>query len=58
MARFIIRFATDESGATAVEYGLVASLIAVAIVGVLGTVGINLRDKANDIAEMIGDAGR
>ena len=52
------RFAADESGATAVEYGLVVSLIAVAVVGVLGTLGINLRNKALDIADAIGDAGR
>jgi pilus assembly protein Flp/PilA len=32
----------DESGVTAIEYGLIASLIALAIVGVLSTVGGNL----------------
>jgi pilus assembly protein Flp/PilA len=58
MANLMVRYATDESGTTAIEYGLVASLIAVAIIGVLGTLGINLRDKANEIAEAIGDAGR
>lgn len=58
MAQLILRYVADDRGATAVEYGLVASLIAVAIVGVLGTVGVNLRDKANEIAEAIGDAGR
>ena len=58
MARLVMRYAADESGATAIEYGLVASLIAVAIIGVLGTLGLNLRDKANEIAEAIGDAGR
>lgn len=58
MVRVILRYAADEQGASAIEYGLVASLIAVAIVGVLGTVGVNLRDKANEIAEAIGDAGR
>ncbi|MGE3622719.1 MAG: Flp family type IVb pilin [Bdellovibrionales bacterium] len=35
----MIRFMKDESGATAIEYGLIASLIAVAIVGVLLTLG-------------------
>jgi len=57
MSRHIRRFAADETGAAAIEYGLVASLIAVAIIGVLATLGINLRDKANDIAEAIADAG-
>ena len=58
MANLMVRYAADESGASAIEYGLVASLIAVAIIGVLGTLGINLRDKANEIAEAVGDAGR
>ena len=58
MANLVVRYAADETGASAIEYGLVASLIAVAIIGVLGTLGINLRDKANEIAEAVGDAGR
>ena len=58
MANLMVRYAADESGASAIEYGLVASLIAVAIIGVLGTLGINLRDKAKEIAEAVGDAGR
>jgi pilus assembly protein Flp/PilA len=32
----------DESGVTAVEYGLIAALIAVAAVAILGNVGTNL----------------
>lgn len=58
MASLMVRYVADESGTSAIEYGLVASLIAVAIIGVLGTLGINLRDKANEIAEAVGDAGR
>ena len=37
--KFLIRLTRDESGATAIEYGLIASLIAVAIVGVMLTLG-------------------
>ena len=37
--RNIVRFIKQEEGATAIEYGLIASLIAVAIVGVLVTLG-------------------
>lgn len=37
------KFLCDESGATAIEYGLIASLIAVAIVAVLLTLGPQLR---------------
>lgn len=38
----LTRFMKDESGATAIEYGLIASLIAVAIVAILTTVGSSL----------------
>ena len=37
--RNFIRFIKQDEGATAIEYGLIASLIAVAIVGVLVTLG-------------------
>ena len=36
------RFLTDESGATAIEYGLIAGLIAVAIITALGLLGDNI----------------
>ena len=39
MRQVIARFIKTEEGATAIEYGLIASLIAVAIVGVLLTLG-------------------
>ena len=32
----------DETGATAIEYGLIAALVSVAIIGILGTLGDNL----------------
>ncbi len=35
MTNLFSRFVRDESGATAIEYGLIAALIAVAIIGVL-----------------------
>lgn len=57
MARLMLRYVADEGGASAIEYGLIVSLIAVAIVGVLGTLGINLRNKAMEIADAIGTAG-
>ncbi len=38
----IMNFFKNEEGATAIEYGLIASLIAVAIVGVLTTLGPKL----------------
>ena len=43
MTKFISRFAKDESGATAIEYGLIAALIAVALITVLGTMSGQLK---------------
>ena len=43
----------DESGAAAVEYGLLAGLIAVVIVGSVTTLGTTLRDIFADIAGKI-----
>jgi pilus assembly protein Flp/PilA len=40
----------NEDGATAIEYGLIAALIAVAAVTVMGTVGSNLSTTFNCIA--------
>jgi len=39
MRNFINRFAKDESGATAIEYGLIAALISVVIIGALIAIG-------------------
>jgi len=47
------RFARDESAVTAVEYGLIAALIAVFIIGALTAVGINLALLFNNIAVRI-----
>lgn len=41
---------SDEAGATAIEYGLIAALIAVAAVVVMGQVGTNLSSTFNTIA--------
>jgi pilus assembly protein Flp/PilA len=43
MSNFVTRFVKDEGGATAIEYGLIAALIAVVIVGAVGAIGTNLR---------------
>jgi pilus assembly protein Flp/PilA len=44
------RFVRDESGATAIEYGLIAALIAVVIIGTLTAIGTNLSTKFNSVA--------
>ena len=50
MSKFMTRFAQDESGATAIEYGLIAALIAVVIIGALTLVGTSLQAKLNSVA--------
>ena len=42
MKNIVSRFAKDESGATAIEYGLIAGLIAIAIIGAATTLGTQL----------------
>jgi len=42
MSKFVTRFLKDESGATAIEYGLIAALIAVVLVGAVGALGTKL----------------
>ncbi len=50
MSNFLSRFAKDESGATAIEYGLIAALIGVAIVSGARLIGTNLGSLFNNIA--------
>ena len=50
MSKFATRFIKDESGATAIEYGLIAALIAVVIIGAVTTVGTNLKATFNNVA--------
>jgi pilus assembly protein Flp/PilA len=47
--QFIRRFLADEAGATAIEYGLIISLIAVVIITAVTSVGTNLRAKFNAV---------
>ena len=43
----------DEKGATAIEYGLIASLIAVVLVGALRAIGTNLIPTFNNVANNV-----
>lgn len=43
-----------ESGATAIEYGLIAALIAVAIIGALNTLGSDLGSTFDEVAAQVG----
>ena len=46
----LARFLSDEFGATAIEYGLLAALIAVVIIGAVKVVGTTLNDSFNSVA--------
>jgi pilus assembly protein Flp/PilA len=50
------RFAADESGATAIEYGLIAALIAVAIITALNSLSTNLKNTFNYVGAQLGTA--
>jgi pilus assembly protein Flp/PilA len=46
-------FLSDESGVTAIEYALIASLIAVAIIGAVTTVGTNLSTVFTEVGNTL-----
>ena len=50
MKKLMQSFLNNESGATAIEYGLIAGLIAVVIIVAVTSVGSNLANKFNAIA--------
>ena len=50
MIAILKKFAADEGGATAIEYGLIAALISVVIITALTTVGSNLSTKFTSVA--------
>ncbi len=50
MKTLFARFVKDESGATAIEYGLIAALIAVAAIGAMGSLGTKLNSTFTSVA--------
>ena len=56
MSKFVTRFLKDESGATAIEYGLIAALIAVVLVGALQAVGGSLEGAFQKISDDVDGA--
>ncbi len=54
MNSFATRFFKDESGATAIEYGLIAALIAVVIITAVTALGTNASDKFTEVADAMG----
>ncbi|MCO7642491.1 Flp family type IVb pilin [Pseudomonas sp. S 311-6] len=57
MKEQIVRFLKDEDGATAIEYGLIAGLIAVVIIAALATLGDELDKAFVKISEAIANPG-
>lgn len=57
MVRFIRAFARSRDGATAIEYGLIAALIAVVTIAGLTTLGTTLNTKYNTVATDVSSAG-
>ena len=49
LKRIFLNFLSDESGATAIEYGLIAAGISLAIIAVVNGLGSNLNDKFTSI---------
>lgn len=47
-------FFSNESGATAIEYGLIAALIAVAIIGAVTALGTNASATFDKVAQQMG----
>jgi pilus assembly protein Flp/PilA len=47
------RFLRDEDGVTAIEYGLIAALIAIVIIGSVKTLGTNLNSVFSDVAASV-----
>lgn len=53
MTKFVSKFVNNESGATAIEYGLIAALIAVVLVAAMGAVGGGLETSFGGIADTL-----
>ncbi|MBN2139825.1 MAG: Flp family type IVb pilin [Desulfovibrionaceae bacterium] len=56
MVKRIINLVRDEEGVTALEYGLIAALIAAFIVAAVTALGTNVRDTFNNIATAMSSA--
>jgi len=57
MQNLVTRFLKDESGATAIEYGLIAALIAVVMIVGAGRIGNSVNARFNNIADTLDAAG-
>ncbi len=53
MRNLIIRFASNQSGSTSIEYGLIAAGISVAVISIVGSVGDQIRSMFNGLASQL-----
>jgi pilus assembly protein Flp/PilA len=58
MSKFVTRFLKDESGATAIEYGLIVALIAVVIATIVTTLGTNLKATFQNASDKVEAANK
>ena len=56
MIKILKNFQNDESGATAIEYGLIAALISVAAIAAMGAMGDSLQTLFNTVAGELNNA--
>ena len=52
------RFMRDQSGATAIEYGLIAAGISVVIISVVNSIGVTLNNTFTNVSTQLGTAGQ
>jgi pilus assembly protein Flp/PilA len=53
MSQFLVRFWNDKSGATAIEYGLIAAGISIAIIAVVNTLGTQLNTTFTSVSTQL-----
>jgi pilus assembly protein Flp/PilA len=56
MMKFVRRLRRDEDGVTALEYGLIAALIAVVIIAAVGYLGTSVSQAFSKVGSSIGGA--
>jgi len=54
MRKLVLRFANDDSGATAIEYGLIVAGISIAIIAVVNGLGTQLSSTFSSISTQLG----
>ncbi len=57
MTNTVFKFLRDKNGSTAIEYGLIASLIVVVVIGGMSAVGTATENVYNDLNDQVSDAG-